>query len=581
MIEFTIYIDNTVYTLDIEKSDIDGLSFSYDNLIFGFDNIKLSRSQSFKVPRTGNNERILSFSARPDSYGNGMRQAYSASMRYSAGSEEGELFITGATKTHYEALFVYGELLPLTALKNAGNIANIVTQNPSIVWSDTTPYSNTAYAPKLGLVRYRVPLVNTLPRNGWNYMPTASVNDIITDVLSTIGVAGIDYGADLDYVRALGIKLNGTNTDEGEIGTYIFSKIGINVTITSGADTYLDTTARSVGLVAYQVPRFKQDVRANIKFEPNDNMVGFFIRHVRDGATIARYVTLASPGVVGTIITGKVDFKQGDLLIAESEEYGENNSNRYVLPVYTASMIVLSEQADSNITYPGAYYRNPNLPDVTALDLLKSISALIGKPFYLDSSTIRFFDFNFGSTYIDITDRVISIKSLKRTIGDYAQKNIVKFNSSDTVDENDRLELSYSIDNKSLQKEKELFTIPFSEGSSEDWAIYLKRQIVAYDIIEEDGTFSFGNDDDILASVYSTMPGVQDSYLVRPEFIEVQNYLELFAQSTTYEITAKLYLYEFNNIKHDTQFKIENNVYIVFSATWQKNIATLTLVKRF
>lgn len=581
MIEFILYIDNKVEVLDIEKSDVERLSFSYSNLIFGFENIKLSRSQSFQVPRTGNNERIFAFAARPDNYGNGMRQVYSATMRYSAGSEDGELFITGATPMHYQALFVYGELLPLTALKNAGEIANIVTQNPSISWNDNTPYVNTSYAPELGLVRYQVPLVNTLPRNGWNYMPTASVYSLMTDVLSTIGVTGIDYGVDLDYVRALGIKLNSTNTEEGEIGTYIFSKVGINVTITSGADTYLDTTARSVGLVAYQVPRFKTDVRANIKFEPNDNMARFFVRHVRDGATITRYVSPASPGVVGTIITGKVDFKQGDLLIAESEAYGENNSNRYVLPIYTASMTVLSEQADSNITYPGAYYRNANLPDVTALDLLKSVSALIGKPFYLESSTIRFFDFNFGNNYIDITDRIISFKSLKRTIGDLAQKNTIRFNSSDTVDENDRLEFNYNIDNLSLNKEKELFTIPFSEGSSEDWAIYLKRQIVAYDIIEEDGTFSFGNDDDILASVYSTIPGFQDAYLVRPEFIEIQNYIELFAQSTTYEITTKMYLYEFNNIKHDTQFKVGNNIYIVFSAEWQKNVATLTLVKRF
>ena len=131
---------------------------------------------------------------------------------------------------------------------------------------------------------------------------------------------------------------------------------------------------------------------------------------------------------------------------------------------FTISGFVGSE---NSIEIGDQYALNINLPDVTLIDLVKTFAFLNSKSIRWNeqTKTISFSDFAYSGNGTDLTQKIISIDGLKRSVGDYCQQNIISFNSDKSVLDLNKLKTTYFVENENLTSEKELYKIPFSEGN--------------------------------------------------------------------------------------------------------------------
>ena len=131
-----IYFKVDGVDLDIPK-DLE-LSFQKKNILFSFDDIELSRSQGFTLPRSETNDAFFQFSFRPDFYGAVTRVTHFAEMFYSGGKEDGILSCISANDNGYECIFIFGELRNLKKIKEAGKISGYFDASISLEWGDET-----------------------------------------------------------------------------------------------------------------------------------------------------------------------------------------------------------------------------------------------------------------------------------------------------------------------------------------------------------------------------------------------------------------------------------------------------------
>lgn len=227
-----------------------------------------------------------------------------------------------------------------------------------------------------------------------------------------------------------------------------------------------------------------------------------------------------------------------------------------------------------NISYNMTYYLKDNLPDVTLIDLLKTYAHIYNRLLFYDSEENRFsfFDGNFTNTPISLDDRIIKRTGVKRTIGTFAQKNKVVCDSEDYVLDVNKYNFSYNISNETIEKEKTIINIPFSEGNilSRDSFQYVKLLDIAYN----------GSEWEVVAKTPTIAIAGDQQYMTRIRQLDTSNYInELFEISTTLNIKVQMYLFEFQKIKPKDVFLVGGIRYAYFSATWNKNIADLVLIK--
>ncbi|MBQ1752941.1 MAG: hypothetical protein II109_05980 [Paludibacteraceae bacterium] len=89
------------------------MAFKWANPLFSFDNLQISRTQEFTLPRTPRNDNILGFAAEVQQYGQMMRQSVAAVVMCEAVQINGYLVISEVTAKGYKAVLTYGELSKL------------------------------------------------------------------------------------------------------------------------------------------------------------------------------------------------------------------------------------------------------------------------------------------------------------------------------------------------------------------------------------------------------------------------------------------------------------------------------------
>ena len=117
--------------------------FSYNNSLFAFEKMQLSRSTEFQVPATAHNNRLLEFANDPSADGSYVRRRKMAELYYSGGKIDGFLFFGKFDKGSYSAIFVYGELTKIKLLNELGNIANYTNYTATL--STAPPAFESAY----------------------------------------------------------------------------------------------------------------------------------------------------------------------------------------------------------------------------------------------------------------------------------------------------------------------------------------------------------------------------------------------------------------------------------------------------
>ena len=100
------------------------MAFKWSNSLFSFDNLQISRTQEFTLPRTPRNDNILGFAAEVQQYGQMMRQSVAAVVMCEGIQISGYLVISEVTAKGYKAVLTYGELSKLAEIKAAGKIGD-------------------------------------------------------------------------------------------------------------------------------------------------------------------------------------------------------------------------------------------------------------------------------------------------------------------------------------------------------------------------------------------------------------------------------------------------------------------------
>ena len=160
-------------------------------------------------------------------------------------------------------------------------------------------------------------------------------------------------------------------------------------------------------------------------------------------------------------------FKKGDYfsLVSTADYFFGQPDDDYGQHIGTVTASVWSV-SQTEVGIGDTYYLQPNLPEVTLIDLLKTAANLLrmGIDYDVATNTVSFYDFAFDkSQAIELDSKTIEILSVDRTFLDYARRNIVDFKSEEYV--KDRLQIAYNINNDLIAEEKVLYTIPFSEGN--------------------------------------------------------------------------------------------------------------------
>jgi hypothetical protein len=573
-------------------------SFNYNNGIFAFDSMQLSRSGEFSIPRTPANDLLLDFSHNPSSDGTFIRKKKQAELHYSGGKIDGYLFIgkyTGGTYSgSYSAVFVYGELSGLKSISEKGSIGTYLNLNlTDSVYVDPTSivsaYNSSGILPdtfKLYNYRNLIQDVNKLT-NAINMLPTVKLSYLMSSAATALNInvdtTGLGIGRE-----AVGLILSG-NKASPSLTTVNVSGItktsSANPLNFSGGSTFFELTTRN----------FKYKHKTAIGWYTTENVTVNVLRCKADLTILfetAYYDFACVTGIGDTFLSDgsfegwfrniypntTIDLKKGDY-------FTFTNKNDYDIfngrptddydEMINLSFKVYSGDVNT-VDVSETLYLRDNLPDVSLLDLVKIFANLFrcGVQYAASTNTISFFNFEFDkSTAEKLDDVLIEIKSVDRTFLNYARRNVVKFNNEDYVDREHNVE--YMIDNDSLSDEKTLFTIPFSEGNAN-----FSKSVVVNDFELASPYKKTAKKQTIC--VASNTAGV--NYLMHismlyENFDISEKLKDIIFNSTTVVMSVKMTAGDFLKIGNTKVFSYRGKHYCCIFGTHSGQIAELTLIK--
>lgn len=592
----------------LELPDDFSVQFKKTNILFAFDNAECERSTSFDIPATPQNDRIFALSRQVQNFGDGMRTRYDAELQGSGVTKRGYLYISSADKSAYNAVFVTGELLGLQAIRNAGKVADILSGVRDFINFNSGIYDVTPAS-----TGYRWANIRHKSTDGKTY-PSWRLDRIANDALAEIGVTWVRPTM---YVRAVvgEIKLlksapltvsrglsgmwaqvypyNQITTIGADAGIEeILSKEDFDVTYRRHWEDYDFQTQQPVlRTVTYigNVQHFIARQRISISFDanfPSDIYIGTFddageytgafnfygdrsFGKYWDGSkSVTRRIGDALAGRSVTIEAGQsfcfikesdlLDYTQytEDLTTHETWEQGWKNVRTEV----TFDKMTIEGTGDVEDGFRLRFV--DNLPDVSIVDLLKVIAALTGKVlYYTDAKGITFDDLQVSTWDVfDLSGKVLSVGDVTRAFGNYAQKNIVEFDSGDGVLGAEQLRVTYEIINANLETEKVLQTIPFSEGGSDGVYMYLRAGVDVQTLADADAAKTNKN-------------------MLRVGLQKIAAIQKLCDASTAVTIKARLSLVEFESITPKTVLYYDGVRYVWTEAQWSKDVATFKLSK--
>lgn len=563
-------------------------SFSYNNGVFAFENMQLSRSGEFTIPRTPINDVMLDFSHDASRDGNYIRKKKLCELFYSGGKIDGYLFISKYADKGYSAIFVYGELTALKSINDRGNISEYV-QFPDYITTNSTNILSSYNAS--GVLPYLFKFYNY--KNGIadgsklvsyaNLSPTVKLSYLLSQAAIYAGI-NIDVTALGQGNDAIGVILQ-TNNSTPTPETINVSGAPNNTLNFTGGSNFFELTTKKF---KYQTQGYMWWVNhsqvVNVLQCKTDVTVLFNVGYGMKGCVTGDGTTFISnmghgEGFFQDITEGQeVQFKKGDYFTFVSED---DYSFRRPIKKYQSSLTVQFQAYISdvgNVDVNEDYYLQYNLPEVTFIDLLKTYANIFkcGILYNSVSNTISFFNFNFDkSNAKKLDDIMIGIKSVDRTFLNYAKRNIINFKSEDYVDVDKRSTIQYLIDNDNLSETKTLYTVPFNDGIMDETSnVFLKEfELVApYKKTAKQNTIA----------IASKTTG--NNYLMHIRKLydnfSITDYLtNIITNSTTIVMTVKMSAGDFLKIGNTDSFSYRGKHYCCITGTHTGNTAELTLIR--
>lgn len=567
------------------------------NPLFAFDKLTCERTTEIALPATATNDRVFMLAKLPAYTGEGMRRKFPAQLQEGTCTKDGYLYVSSYKNETYKAIFVTGELVGLQDINNAGSLSEII-QGPETVELRYPAAPLPAHETEIwGLVAYYNPNI---------VHPSMRVKDIVDRVVQQKGLHPIIIPESArklriipgepsllkstqsalirrkvaDYVVATqaapvvnSMQMDGGQSDiSGLFGTseiegvysifqdgiqqltlhgrviMLTCKQGIKITFPSDWDERL-YIGRFISSAYFENAFEFYGDRSFIK-----NRQGATINVTRIGEPLAgRSVEL--PFGTPFIVISEDDYFVYDSVTTTGAQGWRVNTNLSV-----SFVVEGSGEAALNETLR----LQDNLPDVTFVDLLKTIAAATNTVLnYTDADGITFDPVTIGGwQMVDLSKLLQNMQEVARTFGDYAQRNIVRYNSDETLLEAEHIEAEYTIDNDNLASVVDLQVIPFSEGSQ-----YVNK---GYNVIGVEQ----GNKTDTLADANSPA-----EYMARVELGVNSGVQSLCTASTKTVASFRLSLNQYDSIAPKTKILVRGTEYVWVESNWQNDIATFTLAK--
>ena len=595
------------------------VQFTRENPLFAFDNLKCERSTSFDIPATPKNDRIFNLARWIQTPGTGMRRRYDAELQGSGVTKRGYLYISSANKSAYKAVFVTGELLGLQAIRDAGNLSDLAIFNDTVTWSDgnvpnlpqratdtwnIVKYLQAGSQPHPSwLIKYVVdtivaannlPAIN-LPASGQGLRVITGVPQLLktTDVSFARAIASgskwVDITQTYPYPR---ITTLGIQSSAGDLSG-LFSLADYDVQYRRHWEDYDFQTMQPVlrtvtyaGNVQHLVTTQKVKLTFSRDF-PADTYIGTFYDHGlyngdfgffgdrsfgkywngSQSVTTRSGEPLAGRTIVLEAGTSFVFVRESDLL--DYTQYTENTTThetweqgwKNVRSAFDVTGVTI--EGDGDAVVGNTVRLQDNLPDITLVNLLKTVAALTGKVLnYTDEEGVTFDDLDTDTWQTKELVGVLSIDAIKRKFGDYAQRNTLQFDSDNSVAQGARIISEYVVDNDNLESVKELQTVPFSEGG-----VNYEGAVEIVEVAED-------NENDTVADAATSV-----TRMARASLPTNENLQSLCDASTSVTIKSRTSLLEFESITPKTLLYYDGVRYVWTEAQWSKDVATFKLSK--
>lgn len=544
------------------------------NIYYVFDNIEVERSTSFTVPATQNNIAIFGWSNDYHRYGEVMRKKIEAQLQMNGVVKNGVLHVSKFSNDAFECMFVTGELLGLQGIKDLGDWAQFISDSEGVELDSMTRLAMNSADYDAARIEYQtdgyIQPSWLLPYYAAQACANADVNVKWDNIAERLAGMRIVIGS-RNGVAETAAKLTRTylaaETSETPYPTLngfsIDALVDIFDTQTSEYPIfkYDQNAVQYYGYVTHLVAR--QDVV--LKFDA-ETSADLFIGYSQQNGTFAflgDYVLNTDGSTTGDPLAGKevaITTGQAFVLISKNDLLtGDFGGWEIANETITANVTVAGEDEQPN----DAYIRvKDNVPELTIVELLKTIAAVTGTILSYEKGKIVFIDDVANGDLIEL-NRAIKWDNMSRTFADYAQQNIIQYESDERILSSDRILNIYTIDNKNIAAKNELQTIPFSEGSS--FIDYAGRS-VAYISSEFEG--------------YTLLNGEKGySYMTRILLPQNESIAGLLTQSTSISLQVRMTELEFESIKNNTILLFDNASWIWTDIVWNKNVATLSLSK--
>lgn len=556
------------------------IDFKKSNILFAFDNISFERTTSISLPKTTNNLVLFGFANDLHTYGQQMRVAVPADMYMGVVVKSGYLYVNSFSysKNEFNCVFVTGEFIGLRALKELGKATDAIDTYAYTKWNVVNDFAAT------------YPIFHTFYQHSKEKVnkPSYYIGNLLTNMLTQAGIACEQYP-----INNLEVVLGDPKPIQAVEATITQTVLNPNP-LTSSQDP---VKYNNIALSGYAAPAFKPiydsggytfepvvvfgidryyyptylECEMNIKMTfPTDFGAEFFLYGKRgtqgEMTFYGDYSFEDNNGVLtyqGTPLNGRtVELKKGDaFIIVSPNDYTHTNNTIGFYPNLISTSVfngIIIEGYDDFEDGDVILLRD-NLPDISAIDILKIYAYLDGKVLWYNSeeNKIYFEQLNYNSypiVYID--GKVISRDSIERKFGDYAQNNLIEYAESEDITGVLRLILNYPIDNKTIEDENVLYTIPFSEGRQfgESMQLYM-------------------GDSDTIA--YSSL----NRRLYRTSLTRNTNLQSILNVSTAIEVKSKMTLFEFQQIKDKCRIGYDGAEWVWTDAQWSDGVATLSLSK--
>lgn len=553
------------------------LQFTKKNILFAFENIEVERTTSFNVPATPNNMRIFNFSHDIHAIGLAMRERLDAELRVGIVSKRGYLYVGSYSAGQFECIFVTGELLGLQAIKELGNIAQYIPANLSVDLSERPHSANEQNLPDYGIVLYHSEFISG---QDTKYRPSYSISAILNQVLNGIG-AQFDWSAQENDLRKRRIvipsKYNLAPPTSVTLSRSYYQQptksqpyptIGA---MSAGGSALFSVVRSSTPLMMIwdeEITDFRRgyvnelvcNQRVKITF-PNNTPYSLYLGYVSgNGVTLIEGSNFESIQSLGGR-TVELASGQHFFFVVPADNVrggGTPYEGWWIAQGYDYSVDVLVEGVQADGEAIRSIRVKDNLPDINVVEFLKICAALSGSVLDFTASGLSFNRLITWGGVRELRD-VISWKNLTRTFADYAQNNYIQMDSAEDVIE--RVQLNYPIDNKNIEFENVLQTIPFTEFAGE---------IGLYDIVNN--YIPNERDKYTLAQAYDTY-----AYMGNAEIPANAAIQSLTTKSTAVEVSALMPLFEFEAMQQNVLLQWDNAQWVWTSATWSDGVATLQL----